>query len=234
MSFFEHLGDLRSVILQSLIAVLLLTISCWFFSGSILDLLIKDLPVQSLYFNSPLGAFMIRLRVSLVLGVMISFPFILYKVWAFVAPGLFLFERRRLYPFLISSATLFYLGIIFCYAILIPFVLRFLLSFSTESINPLLSVGSYFAFVARLCFTFGIVFQIPIVVLVLSSLGLVTPRWLLKQWRYGVVIIFVGSAILTPPDAISLILMALPVLLLYLGSVLVALVVVRRKADGRE
>ncbi|MEE9270233.1 MAG: twin-arginine translocase subunit TatC [Candidatus Krumholzibacteria bacterium] len=231
MSFFDHLGDLRRVIIQSLVGIFLLTIICWFFSGRILDLLIKDLPVESLYFNSPLGAFMIRLRVSLVLGIIIAFPFVLYKVWSFVVPGLFAAERRRVYPLVISSATLFYLGIVFCYVILIPFVLKFLLGFGTENLNPLLSVSAYFAFVARLCFTFGIVFQIPIVVLVLSSLGLVTPQWLLKQWRYGVTVIFIGSAILTPPDAISQVLMAVPILLLYMGSILVAFVVVRKKRD---
>ncbi|MFQ5511772.1 MAG: twin-arginine translocase subunit TatC [Candidatus Krumholzibacteriia bacterium] len=234
MSFFDHLEDLRGVIIQSLVAIFLLTVACWFLSGRILDLLIKDLPVQSLYFSSPLGAFTIRLRISLVLGVVIAFPFVLYKVWSFVAPGLFSVERRRVYPLVISSATLFYIGILFCYAILIPFVLKFLLSFGTDNLNPLLSVSAYFAFVARLCFTFGIVFQIPIVVLVLSSLGLVTPRWLLKQWRYGVIIIFTGSAILTPPDIVSQLMMALPILLLYIGSILVAFVVVRRKSERQD
>jgi sec-independent protein translocase protein TatC len=115
---------------------------------------------------------------------------------------------------------------------LIPIVLEFLLAYGTPYLNPLISVNSYFAFVARLCFAFGVVFQLPVVVLLLSILGIVTPQWLLRQWRYGVLVVFVGSAVLTPPDAVSMVAMALPVILLYLASVLVAFVVSRRK--GKE
>jgi sec-independent protein translocase protein TatC len=179
-------------------------------------------------------AFMIRMKISFVLGLMLAFPYVLFKVWSFVAPGLFSFERKRVYPFMMSSTTLFYAGVLFCYLILIPIVLGFLLGFGTEYLNPLLSVSSYFNFVARLCFVFGVVFQIPIVVLILSSLGLVTPRFLLRQWRYGVLVIFAGSAVLTPPDAISMVFMAVPILLLYILSILVAFVVVRRKRRQKE
>lgn len=234
MSFIGHLTDLRRVIIQSLIVLLVFTISCWFFSGRILDLLVKDLPVDSLYFSSPIEAFMVRMKISLVLGVMLAFPFVLFKVWSFVAPGLFSHERKRVYPLVVASSALFYLGVSFCYVILIPIVLRFLIGFGTDYLNPLLSVSAYFGFVARLCFVFGVVFQIPIVVLILSSMGLVTPRFLLKQWRYGVLVIFVGSAVLTPPDAISLLLMALPILLLYILSILVAFVVVRKKRKQED
>jgi len=229
MSFLEHLEELRSVLIQSLVVFLVLSIVCWFFSGSILDLLLTDLPLESLYFHTPLEAFMTRLKVSFILGLMLAFPFILFKAWSFVSPGLFANERRKVYPFMVSSSILFYCGVIFAYLVLIPVVLRFLLSFGTPRLNPLLSVSAYFAFVARLCFSFGLVFQIPIVVLILSLLGLVTPRFLLAQWRYAVVLIFTVSAILTPPDAVSQVLMAAPVLLLYIGSVLLAYVVVRRR-----
>lgn len=229
MSFLDHLEDLRKVIVQSLVVFLALSVACWFFSGKILDLLIKDLPVDSLYFHTPVEAFMVRVKISFVLGAMAAFPFVLFKIWAFVAPGLFTSEKKRVYPLVVSGSTLFYVGVFFCYVILIPTVLKFLLSFGTEFVNPLLSVHSYFAFVARLCFSFGIVFQIPIVVLLMSMLGIVTPGWLLRQWRYGVLIVFIGAAILTPPDAVSLLMMALPVLLLYIASILVAFVVLRRR-----
>jgi sec-independent protein translocase protein TatC len=164
---------------------------------------------------------------------MAAFPYVLYRVWSFVAPGLFSKERRRVYPLLLASSILFYVGVGFCYLVLIPIVLRFLLGFGTEFLNPLLSIGAYFAFVARLSFTFGLVFQLPVVVLVLSAMGLVTPGFLLRQWRYGILIIFVGSAVLTPPDAVSLLLMALPIILLYIVSILVAMVMVRKKRAKR-
>lgn len=234
MSFIDHLDELRSVIIQSLIALFATAVICWFFSGALLEMLLNDLPLESLYFHSPIEAFMARLKVSFVLGLMIAFPFILFKVWSFISPGLFQNERSKVYPFIVVSSTLFYIGVFFCYFVLIPFVLRFLLGFATEHLNPLLSVGAYFAFVARLCFTFGLVFQIPVVVLILSSLGLVTPGFLLRQWRYAVVIIFVAAAILTPPDIISQLMMAIPVLFLYIGSVLIAYITVRKKEKREE
>ena len=229
MPFLSHLEELRKVIIQSLIAIGLLTVACWFTSKYILNLMIQDLPLDSLYFLSPLEAFMVRMKISLIVGLMLAFPFVLFKVWSFVSPGLFAHERSKLVPVVVASSLLFYAGVLFCYLMLIPVVMGVLLSFGTEYLNPLISVQSYFAFVSRLSFTFGVVFQLPVLVLLLSSLGLVTPRMLLRQWRYGVLIIFVGSAILTPPDVISLVFMALPILLLYIGSILVAMVVVRRK-----
>jgi sec-independent protein translocase protein TatC len=159
---------------------------------------------------------------------MAAFPFIIFKVWSFVAPGLFAGERKKVYPFILLSSTLFYVGVLFCYFFLIPIVIDFLLGFGTDRLTPVISVNMYFSFVARLSFTFGVVFQLPIVVFVLSMLGIVTPRFLLRQWRYAVLIVFVLAAVLTPPDPASQVLMAIPILVLYIGSVLVAYLAMRR------
>jgi sec-independent protein translocase protein TatC len=236
MSFLEHLDDLRGVLIHSLLAFLITSIVAWFFSARILDLLVSDLPVEHLNFFAPAEAFMARLKMSFVVGGMAAFPYIAVRVWKFVAPALFDRERRRIAPLAATSSLLFYTGVLFCYIVLIPVVLEFLLGFGTEKLEPLLSVGAYFAMVARLCFTFGIVFQLPIIVLVLSLTGLVTPGLLLRQWRYAFLIIFVVAAILTPPDPASQVLMALPVILLYIGSVLVAHIAVKRReaADDDE
>jgi len=229
MSFLDHLDELRAVLIQSILAVVVVSVVCWFFSGSILEFLLKNLPLDSLYFHSPLEASMTRLKISVILGIMIAFPFVLFKVWSFVSPGLFANERKKIYPLVVTSSALFYTGVIFCYVLLIPSVMRFLLSFGTEHLNPLLSVSSYFTFIARLCFAFGLVFQIPVVVFILSIAGLVSPRFLLKQWRYAVVLTFVVAAVLTPPDVISQVMMAVPIVVLYIGSVLVAYITVRKK-----
>jgi sec-independent protein translocase protein TatC len=229
MSFLEHLDELRGVLVQSMVAFVGTSIVLWFFSGRVLDLLVADLSVEQLNFFAPTEAFMVRLKLSFVLGLMVTFPFILSRVWRFVAPGLFSNERKTVYPLLMASSALFYVGVVFCYVVLIPVVLDFLLGFGTGKLNPLISVNAYFAFVARLCFTFGLVFQLPIVVLMLSLAGIVTPGQLLRQWRYAVIIIFVVAAILTPPDPVSQVMMALPVLLLYIGSVFVAHLAVRRR-----
>lgn len=228
-TFLEHLEDFRGVLIHSLAFIFAASIGCWFFSDRLLDLLVSDLPVDHLNFFAPSEAFMARLKMSFALGVMLAFPYVAYKVWTFVTPALYERERKRIGPLAVVSSVLFYVGVVFCYVVLIPVVLEFLLSFGTERLTPVLSVGSYFAMVARLCFTFGIVFQLPVIVLVLSLTGLVTPGFLLRQWRYAVLIIFVAAALLTPPDPASQVLMALPVILLYIGSVLVAHVVVRRR-----
>ena len=233
MSFLEHLEDLRGVLIHSLVSFLAASIVCWFFSERILNLLVNDIPVDHLNFFAPSEAFMARMKMSFALGAMLAFPYVAHRVWRFVAPALFERERRRIGPLAIVSSALFYTGVVFCYLVLIPVVLEFLLGFGTERLTPLLSVGSYFAMVARLCFTFGVVFQLPVIVLVLSLTGLVTPGLLLRQWRYAILIIFVASAILTPPDPASQVLMALPVILLYIGSVLIAHVAVGKREEKR-
>jgi sec-independent protein translocase protein TatC len=229
MSFIDHLDELRKVLVQSALVLVGLIAVSWCFTGRVLDILVQPLPVHKLYFQTPTEAFMVRVRISTVLGFMASFPFILFRVWAFVSPALFSHERKKILSFIFVSSTLFYAGVVFCYVVLLPIVLKCLLSYGTNYVNPLISVNSYFTFVSRLCFAFGAVFQLPVVVLLLSILGIVTPRWLIKQWRYGVLIIFIAAAVLTP-DVVSLIAMALPVLLLYVASVLVSFIVVRRSS----
>jgi sec-independent protein translocase protein TatC len=230
MSFLDHLGELRKVLVQSCVVFTVLMVVCWFFSGRILDVLVRPLPVKSLYFNSPMEAFMVRVNISLAVGFMLAFPFILFRVWAFVSPGLFSHERKKIFPFVVASSALFYAGVLFCYIVLIPIALKMLLSFGTARVNPLISVNSYFGFVARMCFAFGVVFQLPVAVLILSILGIVTPRWLVRQWRNGVVVILVASAVLTPTqDALSMMAMAIPVMVLYAASILIAFVIVRKK-----
>ncbi len=233
MSFLDHLGDLRRVLVQSVVVFGVVMVISWFFSAQILDILVRPLPVKNLYFNSPMEAFMVRVNISIAAGLMLAFPFILFRVWAFVSPGLFAHERRRILPFVVTSSALFYAGIAFCYIVLIPIALDVLLSFGTPRVSPLISVNAYFGFVARMCFAFGVVFQLPVAVLILSVLGIVTPRWLLRQWRNSVVLIFVASAVLTPTqDALSMMAMAIPVMVLYAASILIAFAVVRKKSPA--
>ncbi len=235
MSFLEHLEELRGVLLHSIVAFAIGTAGFWFVSGWLLDFLVSGLPVEQLNFFAPSEAFMTRLRLSAVFGFVVAFPYILARVWAYISPGLFRDERKRMLPIIVSSSALFYAGVIFCYQVMIPIVVDFLLGFQTERLAPMISVNAYFTMVARLCLTFGLVFQLPVVVLLLAIAGLVTPRFLLKQWRYAVVVVFIAAAILTPPDPASQVLMALPILLLYILSVLMAMVVVRRKArDAKD
>jgi sec-independent protein translocase protein TatC len=234
MGFLDHLEELRSVLITSIIAWLGVSIVLWFFSKYVLDFLLKDIPVESLYFHAPVDAFMMRLKLSFILGFLITFPYILFRFWAFVSPGLFSREKRIVFPLVFSSAILFYIGVVFAYWILIPIVLNFLIKFGTDMLAPLISVDKYFGFVARLCFAFGIVFQLPLVILFLTSMGVISPTDLLRKWRWAILVIFIAAAILTPPDPTSQLLMALPLVVLFLGSILLSIIIEKRRERLEE
>nr|MEE4266638.1 twin-arginine translocase subunit TatC [Candidatus Krumholzibacteria bacterium] len=230
MGLLDHLEELRSTLLHSAIAALLAATICWFVSARLLDLLILPIQDYGVYFTAPNEAFLTRLKLSFVVGLFVVAPFIFFKFYMFVLPGLHRSEAKVVSPLLITTTALFYTGVAFAFLVVIPQVITFLLSFGTSVMEPLIGVGPYFNFVSRLCLAFGLVFQLPLLVLFLSVLGIVNPRMLLRTWRIAIIVIFSLSAVLTPPDVISQVMMAGPVMVLYLVSVLVAIVVTRRKS----
>ena len=236
MSFLDHLEELRSTLIASVGTALAAAVICWFWSAEILDVLLRPILAadEGVYFHSPIEAFLTRLKISFVCGFFIVLPYILYRVYGFVVPGLYAKERKVVTPLVFVSTGLFYTGVTFAFLVVIPQVMAFMLSFGTELMRPLIGIGPYFSFVARLCLAFGLVFELPLVVLALSMIGIVNPKLLLKGWRYAVVIIVVAAAVLTPPDPFSQLMMAIPVILLYIISVLIALVVTRRRRKREE
>lgn len=231
MTLLDHLDELRTTLIQSAVVALVAAVACWFVSAPLLDLLITPLARagEQVYFHGPVEAFLTRMKIAAVCGLFLVVPFILWRVYRFVMPGLYQRERSVVVPLVVASTALFYAGVAFAYLILIPQVVVFMLSFATERLEPLIGIGPYFAFVSRLCLAFGLVFELPLAVLMLSGLGIVDPRLLLRWWRYALVVIVTVSALLTPPDVLSQLLMAGPVMLLYLGSVLVAMLVKKRR-----
>jgi len=165
MGLLDHLEELRSGLISVIAVWLGLSIILWFFSDRLIDFLLAGIPLESLYFNAPAEAFMTRMKLSFIVGFLLSFPYILFRIWAFVSPGLFSSEKKVVFPFIFPSTLLFYLGVCFAYWIMIPVVLDFLIKFGTDMLSPLISVGKYFNFVGRLCFTFGIVFQLPLAII---------------------------------------------------------------------
>jgi sec-independent protein translocase protein TatC len=228
MGLLDHLEELRSALIFSLLAWVGASAVLWFFSARILEFLILHLPVKDLYFFAPGEAFMVRMKLSFILGILVSSPYILFRVWRFVSPGLFRKEKGLVFPVIILSVALFYLGLVFAYWVMMPLVLRFFVTFGTESLTPMLSVEKYFSFVAKLSFAFGLVFQLPLVVILLTWMGVVSARTLLGQWRWAIIIIFSVAAVLTPPDPISQICMAVPLCVLYFASVAASFVIERR------
>lgn len=233
MSFFQHLEELRATLIRMLVIGAAAATAGWFVSERLLGLLVPAELGQVHYFN-PTEGFMIRFKVSIAVGLLAAMPMLLMQVWSFVAPGLFQNEKRFVFPVLLSSTVLFYLGLAFAYAFVVPRMVSFFLSFSDATLHPIINVTQYFSFVTKFCLAFGLVFQIPVVIVLLAWLGLVTPRQLLSQWRYGVVIIFIVAAWLTPPDAVSQVMMAIPMVVLYMGAIGLAFVVGRRRKSRRS
>lgn len=227
MPLTAHLAELRSRLFACVIAIAVGFLLSYAFKERIITtlqspptLLGEPLTVP-LQIIAPAEAFLTYLKVSFLAGLFLALPVILYQLWKFVAPGLLEHEKKYTVPFIIGSTALFYAGGLMFYALL-PLIVDFLLSFSSQDIKAQLSVGYYVSFCIRLMIAFGIVFQLPMVVIFLTQLELLSSRTLIKNFRYAVVLTFVGAAILTPPDVISQTFMAMPTLVLYGISILIA------------
>lgn len=228
MSFVQHLEELRRTLLFVLAVAALAAAGGWFAAPPVLDALVPA-AMGKVYFSGPAEGFMVRLKASVAIGLLAAMPLLLFRLWSFVAPGLFRHEKRAVVPVVLSGTVLFYLGIAFGYVAVVPRMVDFFLSFSGQKLTPLINVTQYFMFVAKFCLAFGLAFQLPLVLVLLSALGLVTPRQLWSQWRYGVILIFVLAAWLTPPDAVSQIMMGVPLVVLYMLSIGVSFLVARRR-----
>jgi sec-independent protein translocase protein TatC len=234
MPFLAHLEELRGVLIRCLIALALASVACWFLSGHILDLLVTRTAGEA-KFIGPAEAFGARLKVTVMCGVLVSLPMVAYWIWGFVVPGLLEKERRFLTPIVISSTALFYLGALFSYFALTPVVVRVLMSFGTEIIRPEITISPLLGLIIRLALACGIVFQLPLVLTILSYFGVVSPQWLRAKWRYAILGIFLLAAVATPADAASQLILAGPICLLYFLSVYLSAIVVRgRKKDDED
>jgi len=228
MSFLEHLDELRSVLFSSLLIMLVFAAVAWFFSERLLDFLVLH-TVGHAHFIKPLEAFMTRVKLALLLGLMAGLPFIAFRIWGFVVPGLLHHERRLLLPLVIWSTLLFFLGVAFATAALTPTMMRILMSFGTEHIEQTIAVGYLFDFVLKMALACGLLFQLPLVIALLSHVGLVTPGFLLAKWRHAIVIILIVAAVVTPGDGPSQLVLALPIIVLYFVSIWISAGIHRRK-----
>ncbi|HLD70180.1 MAG TPA: twin-arginine translocase subunit TatC [Candidatus Omnitrophota bacterium] len=225
--FLGHLEELRSRLIKSLFVLALTSIFSCVFADEFLKLLIK--PVGHLVFTSPAEGFLATLNVTLWGGVILAFPFILYQFWAFVSQALTEPERKYVRIFGPFSLILFLGGIVFGYFVMVPISLRFLLGFSSASLVPMIRASEYLSFVGSFVLAFGVVFELPLILVFLAKIGIASPEFLRQQRRYAIVFIFILSAILTPPDCASQLLMAAPLLVLYELGILLSRAVYRPK-----
>lgn len=233
MGLLDHLEELRTRLIICIAATFLCAVIGYFFSPIILKVLSE--PVGELVFLAPTEAFITRLKIALIGGVFLALPVVFYQFWRFVAPGLMKKERKYVFFTVLSSTVFFLVGASFAYFVILPIAIRFFLSFQTESLRAMLSLEKYIGFVAKLFLAFGVVFQLPVLSFFLTKMGLITPDFLKKRWRVAFALIFIASAIFTPPDVFTQILMAIPLILLFGISILVSALAARgRQASLRS
>ncbi len=241
MGLMEHLEELRRRILHAAAALVIGFGVCWGFSKSIYEFLAQPIYAllpegEKLVFLGVTDPFMVYVKVALLAGTFLVSPFILFQFWRFVAPGLYRTERRTALPFILFGSRLFVGGGAFAYYIAFPFAVEFLLGIGAQ-FDAQITVNRYLSFLMTVMLGLCVMFELPVVIVLLARLGLVTPRFLLRHFRYAVLIIFVVAALITPtPDVFNLLIFATPTIVLYLVRVLLAYWVKPRKSpdEGLE
>lgn len=234
MGLLEHLAELRSRLIRAALWAAAGFAACWYYVDPLFDLLVRPLlsvlpeGAHAQYTTLP-EAFFARMQIAFIAGLFLVSPAIFYQIWAFVAPGLYAEEKRYVLPIAILSALFFTAGALFCYFIVFPFAFNFFISYSSPEIVITPKISDYLSFVLKLLFAFGLIFEMPIFTLFLARLGIITAAMMRRVRKYAIVIIFILAAILTPPDVLSQLLMAGPMLLLYEASIFVALIFGRKK-----
>ena len=232
--FTAHLEELRNRLIKCFIAIGIGFVVSYAFKEKLFQILVRPLISimehgDTLIFTGLPEAFFTYLKVSFLSGIMLAAPVILYQFWMFVAPGLYQKERRLLLPIVFLSSFFFIGGALFGYFIVFPFGFKFFLGFATENIKPLPSMREYLSFSSKLLLAFGLVFELPLVITFLSKMGLITVDFLKKNRKYAILLFFIVAAILTPPDVITQIMMALPLMALYEISILGARIFGKKK-----
>lgn len=228
MTVVEHLNELRRRLIFVAVGLTAGTAAGFSFARQILDYLTAPLKAYPeagrLVFLTPTEAFFAFLKIAFLTGLILSAPLTIYQIGAFVWPALEGRERRYFISLVPAIAVLFAGGVLFAYKVILPFVFRFFLGFSTENLQAFLTLGGYLNFVLGLVLPFGVVFQLPVLAYLLTAIGIITPAFLRRNRKFAVLAIFVIAALLTPPDVVSQVMMAGPLLVLYeIGVVISAL-----------
>ncbi|MBM4141150.1 MAG: twin-arginine translocase subunit TatC [Nitrospira sp.] len=250
MPLTSHLSELRNRIIIALIAFSVGFIVAFIYSEDLFKFLTlplrsdisfrlsppfvlmmeKSIKVPPLVFLAPAEAFWMHMKVSMITGLMISLPVIFLQLWKFISPGLLQKERKYVIPFVVITTVFFMLGALYCFFLVLPFAMGFLLTYKTGSMTPMISVGSYVDFCIKFILAFGLIFELPIAIIFFTRIGVVTPKTLAKNRKYAILIAFIAAAILTPtPDVFNQTLMAVPMIVLYEAGILISRIFVRKK-----
>ncbi len=235
MSFLEHLDELRRSLGRAVVVAVILIAVAWAFSDRLLDALITYLlHGERALALTPGEAFSARMQVALWTGGLVAIPYLFLEAWWFVAPGLKKTERHFAIPWMVASAALLYSGVIFALQLLLPAMVSMLRSFATPQMEARVSVTSLLDFTVKLAAGCGLLFQMPLVICLAAWFGMVSPRLLARGWRHAILFIALGSAVVTPGDGPSMLILAAPLIVLYFISVFMAWVLWRvrgRRSD---
>jgi sec-independent protein translocase protein TatC len=239
--FVSHLIELRDRLVRSCIAVgiCLAILALWPGPSALFDLLAKPLVAHlpqgsSLIATSVISPFLVPMKITLMAAFLLALPVVLYQVWAFVAPGLYAHEKKLVLPLVVSSTLLFFLGVAFCYFFVFGKVFTFIQSFAPRSVAAMPDIEAYLSFVLTMFIAFGAAFEVPVVVVVLARMGLVSIEKLKAFRAYFIVLAFIIAAILTPPDVVSQLSLAIPMVLLYEIGIWAARIFIRHTQAPEE
>ena len=235
----SHLLELRTRLMRAFIAVIIVFVPFAFYSNQLFEWvshpLLQQLPANSVMISTSITApFTTPLKLSFVAALVVAMPYVLYELWAFVAPGLYRHEKNFAVPLLVSSVVLFYVGVAFAYYAVFPLIFGFFVNTTPRGVQMMADISMYVEFVLVLLFSFGVAFEVPVAVVLLVLMGLVPLEKLTRIRGYVLIAVFVIAAILTPPDAISQTVMAVPMYLLYEGGILFARMMMRSRAKQQN
>ena len=237
--FVAHLVELRDRLVRALVAIGVVFAVLSFFPGpaALYDLLAKPLVAQlpagsHLIATNVISPFLVPLKITLLLSFLVALPVVLYQLWAFIAPGLYSHEKRLVLPLVVSSTVLFIGGVAFCYFFVFGRVFHFIQSFAPKSVNVAPDIEAYLGFVLTMFLAFGATFEVPIVVVVLARMGVVSVAKLREFRGYFIVIAFIVAAVITPPDMVSMLALAIPMCVLYEVGLWAAAITVRKPVES--
>lgn len=227
MGLMDHLRELRKRLLYSVIAILVGAVACYYFSHDVFVILsapyVQGFGGAPLIGTSPAEAWLLKVKVALFCGALVTSPVLFYQLWAFIAPGLYEQERRWVIPFVVASSLLFIGGAAFCYFTVLPLALSFFREeFASINVTPTIRIGEHVSMTLVSLLGFGAVFEMPLLTLILTRAGVIDHMFLIRWYKQAILVIFIVAAVITPPDALSQMLLAMPLLILYAVSIGVA------------
>lgn len=228
MGLLDHLEELRIRLIKMIVAVLVCGSAGLYFGEEILRFIMLPLGETKLHVTEVTGSFYAYLTVSLFAGVIVALPYLFYQLWAFIAPGLYRREKLAILPAIIASTILFLIGAAFCYMVVLPYTMDYLIVFAGDLLTPIITIDSYLSFAGMMILAFGASFELPVLSYFLAKLGIVSGAGLAKGRRFAIVGILIAAGIITPPDVFSQVVLAGPIYLLYEISILVARMVAKR------